>query len=238
MDTIDVLAFAPHPDDAELYCSGLLLQMKQAGKTIGIIDLTKGELSTRGTLEIRARETQAATDVLSLDYRDNLEIPDGNIENSLQNRWKVIEVLRRCKPAMVLYPYFSDRHPDHGATGRLVHEAVFYSGLEKLQGNADMHLAPHRPSRIYHYMMTHDFEPDFYVDVSDVHDTKLEAIRAYRTQFFMDSTDSGPGTFVSDPKFLEAIIGRERRFGLLIGCEYAEGYKFAGPAALNPEALI
>jgi N-acetylglucosamine malate deacetylase 1 len=237
---VDILAFSPHPDDAELYCSGTLLACTRLGRRIGIADLTRGECSTRGTLASRARETAAASRVLALDARVNLAIPDGNIANTPANRLKVIRAIRALRPSTILLPYPLDRHPDHGNASTLVREALFQSGLAKVrtvqEGKAQR---PHRPAKAFYYMLAHDFVPQFVVDVSAEQDRKLEAIRCYATQFHTGAdAGEGPHTYVSSPDFLEALIARSRRLGFLIGGAFGEGFEALQTLGVSANALF
>ncbi|NOY05705.1 MAG: bacillithiol biosynthesis deacetylase BshB1, partial [Chlorobi bacterium] len=239
-DTIDVIAFAPHPDDAELYCAGTLALLKKEGKSIGIADITRGELSTRGSLVTRETEVREASRILDLDLRLNLDIPDGNIENSLENRTRVVAVIRRYRPRLVLLPYYVDRHPDHVHASALVQESLFYSGLEKF---ADKNFGtPYRPLRALYYMLAEDFSPQFIIDVSETFDKRLEAIRAYRSQFSTpgheDNVDIEPETYVSRPDFVESIIARARRLGFLAGGKYGEGFRAVQPLVLRAACLL
>lgn len=236
---INILAFAPHPDDAELYCSGILLAAKHAGQTTGIIDLTRGELSTRGNPELRQKETATASAILQLDVRDNLDIPDGDVANTLENRGKVVSVLRRYTPDVVLIPYYEDRHPDHMHTSVLVRDALFFGGVAKLNpGGED--LPPHRPKRAYYYQMTNDFEPQILVDISPFFETKMAAIGAYASQFFVGDVagDEEQETYISSKGFMEAIVARSRRLGFLVGAQHAEGLRLTGPVGVDAETLM
>jgi len=225
-EVLDVLAFSPHPDDAELYCAGTLLLLKQQGLRVGIADLTRGELSTRGTEENRAAETAEAARILDLHVRINLDLPDGALANTPEQRLPVVQSLRRLQPRTVLLPYPRDRHPDHEHASELLRDAMYLSGLLKLTSEDAFGVSQRawRPSSAYYYMLSHDFEPTFIVDISTVHEKKLAAIRAYRTQFHTETYMEGPETYVSSPDFLAALIGRSRRLGFLIGAEYGEGF--------------
>ena len=237
---IDVLAFAPHPDDAELGCAGTLLRLKQSGRTIGIVDLTQGELSTRGTEDTRKTETQNASQILGLDARVNLGIPDGNIRNTEEHRAAIITIVRDFRPQTVLLPFHRDRHPDHEHAHILIRDAVFYSGLEKIRTTHDgTQQEAFRPKNMFSYMLSFDFEPAFIIDVSDTFETKLRAIQAYRTQFHSTEADaSQPETYVSSAAYLEAFIARARRLGFLIGKKYGEGFATHQVLNLAPEALF
>lgn len=229
MDTsfLDMLAFSPHPDDAELYCSGTLLLLKREGKRVGITDLTRGELSTRGTSESRMAETADATRILGLDHRGNLGIPDGNLANTPENRLAIVRELRHWRPRTVLLPWHTDRHPDHEHASVLVREALFASGLRRVESRGDDGTAQeaYRPQRAYYYMLSEDFTPGFVVDVSTVFDTKLAAIHAYRSQFHTPDAVEGPQTFISTPEFLHSLIGRAQRLGFHVGGKYGEGFQ-------------
>ncbi len=235
---IDLLAFAPHPDDAELYCAGILLAAKAAGKTTAIADLTQGELSTRGNPALRRQETEEASRILNLDARINLGIPDGDIADTPENRWKVIETIRTYAPGTVLLPYPHDRHPDHEHGSRLVKDALFYSGVGKVQGGGT-HLEPYRPRRAYYYMLTNDFAPDLLVDISGYMEQKRAAIAAYRSQFHTPgATDDEPQTYISSQGFMESLEARSRRYGFLAGGDYAEGLKLISPLSIAGEKLM
>jgi bacillithiol biosynthesis deacetylase BshB1 len=216
---IDCLAFSPHPDDAELFCSGLLLKFKSAGKRTAVVDLTLGELSTNGNPELRAREADTASEILELDHRRNLNLEDGNLLNTTDNRYKIIEVLRDLRPKICLLPYWIDRHPDHEASARMVNDALFYSGLQKIETGTE----PHRPEQALHYMMHTPFIPGFVVDISEVFEKKMEAIRAYKSQFLQQAGTTHK-TYINEGEFLESIELRARYYGQQIGCRYGEPY--------------
>jgi N-acetylglucosamine malate deacetylase 1 len=223
---IEALAFAPHPDDAELGCAGTLLRLKHAGMTTAVVDLSEGELSTRGTPETRKKETEAASFLLDLDARINLKIPDGNLVNTPEHRLRIISVLRELRPRIVFLPFPRDRHPDHEHASSLIKDAAFYSGLEKIRTDPYGETQPaHRPERLYYYILSTDFEPSFIVDISDTFEKKLEAIRAYQTQFFVNVTGAPyPETYISGSGYMEAFIARARRLGFSIGKKYGEGF--------------
>ncbi len=237
---LDILAFSPHPDDAELYCAGTLLLLSQAGKRVGIADLTRGELSTRGTQESRGAETAEATRILGLDLRENLELPDGDIANTAEHRLRVVRALRQWRPRTVLLPFFEDRHPDHVHASRLVRDAMFASGLAKVKSmdaNGRPQL-PWRPARAYYYMLSHDFEPAFIIDISAVQQQKMQAVRAYATQFHTGGSDDEPETYISTPEFLQSLIGRAQRLGFLVGGTYGEGFLPLQPQRFEAEWLL
>jgi N-acetylglucosamine malate deacetylase 1 len=224
MTKVDILVFAAHPDDAELACSGIILNQIAQGNMVAIVDLTQGEMGTRGTVEDRFREAQDSSAILGVSYRENLGIEDVYFQINSENRIKVVEKIRKYQPKIVLANAVEDRHPDHGKAALLVKEAIFWSGLTKLvtkddNGNPQ---TPHRPDRLYHYIQSNYIEPDVLVDVSEHWDKKIASIRAFKTQFF-DPNSNEPETFISSPEFLEFIQARARVFGQRIGVKYAEG---------------
>ena len=230
-EKIDLLGIAAHPDDVELSCAGTMLMAKQSGKRTSIVDLTLGELSTRGTLETRAKETEAATKILGLDARINLGMPDGNIEVSQENMLKVVKVIRQLRPTVLLAPYKFERHPDHEATSELAHQASFYAGLAKIETkNDDGTLQePFRPLLVMHFMQTYTFEPKVIIDVSDVFAERMKAVHAYGSQF--DRGESGRKleskdreTFLTQKGFYEWIEARARHYGMMIGAEFGEPF--------------
>ncbi len=227
MKKIQVLAVAVHPDDAELCCSGTLMMEKLQGKTTGVVDLTRGELGTRGTPELRAQEAEAASRILNLDIRENLGMPDGFFQNNEENQRKLIRAIRDYKPEMVLASALSDRHPDHGRAGKLIADSCFLSGLRKIattdrQGNEQ---EPWRPKYVFHFIQDRFYQPSFVYDITAVFERKLEAIRAYSSQFHSTTYDKEePQTYISSPEFLDSIIGRAQMLGKMIGVKYAEGF--------------
>lgn len=221
---IDILAFGAHPDDVELSCSGTLIKHITAGKTAGIVDLTRGELGTRGTPAIRKSEAAAAARIIGVKFRDNLGLPDGFFKKDKPSILKVIKAIRRYKPQIVLAPALQDRHPDHGRAAQLISEACFLSGLRKIAVKEKSKvLKAHRPAAVYHYVQYRKLEPDFVVDISACMDQKMESIRAFRSQFYNPESNE-PETILSDKAFLEYIKNREIEYGHRIGVQYAEGY--------------
>lgn len=218
---VDILAFGAHPDDVELSCCGTLLVEKQRGKKIGIIDLTEGELGTRGDIETRRQEAANASEILQLDLRENLGLPDGFFSNDKETILKVISVIRKYQPEIIICNAPHDRHPDHGKAAGIVQEASFLSGLAKIQTRE--HNVPWRPLHVYHYIQDSYIEPDFLVDISTVIEKKLLAIKAYKTQFH-NAEMEGPETYISRPEFLEFVVNRSKIFGKRIGVDYAEGF--------------
>ncbi len=216
---IDVLAFGAHPDDVEIFCSGLLLKLKSQGFTIGIIDLTKGELSTRGTVELRAKESREATQILNLDIRENVGLKDGDIKVDSSSKKSIIEIIRKHRPRIVLTPYWEDRHPDHIYTSRLVSASFFYSGLTKVKTEFEAY----RPKSLIYYFHHEVAKPSFIVDISKEFETKLNAVNAYKSQFF-NKDSKEPQTYISSPDFINSIKNRAKYFGFQIGVEYGEPY--------------
>jgi bacillithiol biosynthesis deacetylase BshB1 len=221
---LDAIFFAAHPDDVELCCGGTVRKIVKIGKTAGIIDLTKGELSTRGSEQLRAKEASAASKILGIKARENLGLQDGNIENSERNRLKVITLIRYYKPKVIFIPHSIDRHPDHSNANLLVRESAFYSGLSKIKSRMDgSNQEAHRPSRIFFYMQTYPFEPSFIVDISNEFKDKVKAISAFKSQFNANGSKDKL-TFISDPRFMKYIEARARFYGFQIGADYGEAF--------------
>jgi N-acetylglucosamine malate deacetylase 1 len=222
--TLDVLAISAHPDDVEIACAGTIIMLVTRGRKVGLLDLTHGELGTRGTPEIRASEAERATKLLGAEFRDNLDLPDGNIECTPSNRLKVIQVIRKFRPRVLLFPHWLERHPDHEHTHRLCREAWFYAGLEKIRTEIDgKPQEPFRPRSYYHYMQTYEFTPSFVVDISDVYEQRMEILRAYRSQFH-DPQSEERETFLSSPDFMDFLQTRFAYFGDRIGTRYGEPF--------------
>jgi bacillithiol biosynthesis deacetylase BshB1 len=222
--TIDILAFGAHPDDVELSAAGTLLRHKAAGYSIGIVDLTQGELGSRGDIHTRYEEAGNAAEILGLSARVNLKMPDGFFTHSEENLRLVIEQIRRFRPKIVLMNAFSDRHPDHGKGSKLVSEACFLAGLQKVKTFWEAHPQEHyRPHAVYHYIQDRHIEPDFVVDVTAYVDQKFDAVKAYKTQFW-DPTSTEPQTPISGEEFFEFLKGRMSGLGRAIGAQYAEGF--------------
>ncbi len=224
---LDVLAIGVHPDDVELGCSGTFLNEIKAGKRAGIIDLTQGELGTRGTVETRYEEAAQAAMIMGAMLRDNLKMRDGFFKNDEEHQIKLIQAIRKYQPEIILGNILHDRHPDHGRAGHLISDACFLSGLAKIETkDADgVRQEKWRPKYFLQYMQDWYHEPDIIIDISDVFDQKMKAIEAYSSQFYNSgSGDSGPQTYISTPGFLESIIARARMLGKKIGVKYAEGF--------------
>ena len=221
---LDILVFGAHPDDVELSCSGTLLVEKMNGKKIGITDLTRGELGTRGTAEKRKIEANDAAAIMQMDIRENLEMADGFFKNDEEHQRKIITVLRKYQPEIILCNAPADRHPDHGRAADLVYTGAFLSGLRKIETKENSSLQKAwRPKYVFNYIQDKYFSPDFVVDITKVFDKKIEAIKAYKTQFYNPELKE-PETYISSPDFLESIIYRAKMFGKFIGVKYAEGF--------------
>lgn len=223
---LDILAFGSHPDDVELGCGATLAKEIVNGKTVGIIDLTRGELGTRGTAETREKESAEASKILGVTTRINMDFADGFFVNDKTHQLELIKMIRKFKPDVVLCNAIDDRHIDHGKGSKLVSDACFLSGLLKIDTqyeDEDGWQGPWRPKHVYHYIQWKHLDPDFVVDVSGFIDKKMEAVLAYKTQFF-DSKSKEPETPISSKNFTNSIIYRARDLGRLIGVEHAEGF--------------
>lgn len=224
IEKLDILAFGVHPDDVELGCAGTILAAIAQGKKVGIIDLTQGELGTRGAIETRKIEAENAARVLVVSIRENLEMADGFFKNDEVNQRKVIEVIRRYRPEIVLCNALEDRHPDHGRSAEMVETAAFLSGLRKVETNlGGIKQDEWRPKYLFHYIQDRFLQPDFVFDISDYIDKKFESILCYTTQFFNPALNE-PETYISSPEFMDAVEARAIMLGKMIGVKYAEGY--------------
>lgn len=236
MNKLDILAFGAHPDDTELCCGGTLAKLVRQGKSVGVIDLTKGEMGTRGTPDQRMKESQKASDIIGLSVRKNLCLPDTRLENNRDNQKKIIREIRKFRPHVCLIGAPSDRHPDHGYATQLISDALFYSGLSKIEttdkdGNRQKEW---RPSHVLNYMQDRPFEPDIVVDISDSFDTKKEAILAFETQFNVSDPGEEPETYISSESFFKGVEARARHYGHLIGATFGEPFKYHnGPIPLG-----
>jgi N-acetylglucosamine malate deacetylase 1 len=234
---IDLLAFGVHPDDVELGCAGILLAEKKNGKKTCIIDLTQGELGTRGTAETRKVEATNAAKILSVDARENLLMAHGFFENNETNQRKIITVLRKYQPEIIFCNAPEDRHPDHGRSAKLVEDAAFLAGLSKIETfyNNELQKA-WRPKYVFNFIQDRYLKPDFVVDISAEMEQKIESVKAYKTQFFNPEAQGGPQTYISSPEFLDGVIARAAMFGKMIGVKYAEGFlskKMIGFKSIN-----
>lgn len=232
---LDILAIGAHPDDVELGCGATIAKEISNGKSVGIIDLTRGELGTRGTAETRDAESVEAAKILNVVSRINMEFADGFFKNDKPHQIELIKMIRKYKPEIVLCNAIDDRHIDHGKGSQLVSDACFLSGLIKIDtkiGDDDGWQEPWRPKHVYHYIQWKNIEPDFVVDVSGFIDKKMEAILAYKTQFF-DASSKEPETPISSKNFTDSVEYRARDLGRLIGVEHAEGFTVERYAAVD-----
>ncbi|MBZ0199848.1 MAG: bacillithiol biosynthesis deacetylase BshB1 [Ignavibacteriaceae bacterium] len=221
---LDVLVFAAHPDDAELAMGGTIAKFTSVNKKVGIIDFTRGELGTRGTAESRQKEAFQSALIIKAALRENLEMPDGNIQRNKDNLMKVIMAIRRYKPKIIFAPYFNDRHPDHIDASLLVKEAMFSSGLIKVKtSDREVAQAAYRPQKLYYYMQTYTFDPSFIVDITETFETKMEAVRCYGSQFH-NPRSTEPETFISRPEFISYIESRANFYGFQIGKKCGEPF--------------
>lgn len=218
---LDILAIAAHRDDVEQTCGGTLLAMHARGWRTGILDLTQGEAGTRGTAVDRQAEAEDAARILNVEHREALDLPDGNVENTLANRLKIAAVLRRLRPRVVILPYWQGRHPDHYTTATLGYEACFVSGLSKVE-IADSTDAPHRPYKILYASLYADVRPSFVVDITPFAEQRLQSLLAYRSQYANQS--AGGGLFVPEDDIRERTLATARHYGLLAGVRYAEPF--------------
>ena len=225
---LDVLVFASHPDDAELGCGGTIASLTASGKKVGIVDLTKGEMGTRGDEITRAREVEQASEIMGLTYRINLDLGDSLLPNTRENQIKIIEQVRKTRPHICITGAPFDRHPDHGKGTDLVLDALFYSGLKKLPTSSEDG-APQetwRPSHILHYMQDRPIETDFVHDISDHWETKKEAILAFNTQFNVNEPGNEPETYISSEDYFKQLEARARYLGHLAGFTYGEAFQY------------
>ncbi|WP_353181923.1 bacillithiol biosynthesis deacetylase BshB1 [Parapedobacter lycopersici] len=222
-----ILVITVHPDDAELGCGGTILKHVAMGHKVGIVDLTRGELGTRGTPEMRAEEASAAGRILGLHARENLGMRDGFFSNDEQHQLEVVRAIRRYRPEIIITNALHDRHPDHGRAGDLVNDATFLAGLRKVETEEDngQPQAPHRPGLLLQLIQDRYIKPDIAVDVSEYWQQKIQAIQAYKSQFHHAGYHvDEPETYISRPDFMEYIEARAREYGKYIGARYAEGY--------------
>jgi len=216
--TIDILAVAAHRDDVEQTCGGTLLRMAARGLRTAILDLTQGEAGTRGTAEDRAREAAEAAKLLGVGWREALDLPDGDVENTLENRLKIVRVLRQARPRVVILPYWQARHPDHSIVATLGYEASFLSGLAKVETDS----APHRPFKIVYASLYADVRPSFIVDITPFIEQRHAALMAYRSQYA--NQDAGSVLFVPEEEIRERTYAEARHYGLLAGVRYGEPF--------------
>lgn len=230
---LDILAFGAHPDDVELGCSGTILKEVSLGKKVGIVDLTRGELGTRGSAEIRDQEATDAAKILGVSVRENLNMRDGFFVNDEKHQLEIMKMIRKYQPEIVLCNAVDDRHIDHGKGSKLVSDACFLSGLMKIETVLDGEVQkPWRPKVVYHYIQWKNIEPDFVVDITGFTERKIESILAYRSQFY-DPNSKEPESPISSKNFLESLNYRSRDLGRLTGVEHAEGFTVERYLAVN-----
>jgi bacillithiol biosynthesis deacetylase BshB1 len=230
---LDILAFGAHPDDVELGCAGTILKEVSLGKKVGIVDLTRGELGTRGTAETRDQEAKDAAEILGVLVRENLGMRDGFFVNDEKHQLEVIKMIRKYKPEIVLCNAIDDRHIDHGKGSRLVSDACFLSGLMKIETVLDgVAQEAWRPKVVYHYVQWKNIEPDFVVNITGFEKQKVEAVLAYKTQFY-DANSKEPATPITSKNFLDSLNYRAQDLGRLVGVEFAEGFTVERYLAIN-----
>ena len=230
---LDILAFGAHPDDVELGCSGTIAKEISLGKKVGIIDLTRGELGTRGTAQTRDEEASVAAKILGVSVRENLNFRDGFFVNDEAHQLEIIKMIRKYQPEIVLCNAITDRHIDHGKGSKLVSNACFLSGLSKIETELNSERQSHfRPKLVYHYIQWENIEPDFVVDISGFMNVKMESVKAYKTQFY-DPNSKEPTTPITSKNFLNSIKYRAEDLGRLVGVDFAEGFTVERYLAVN-----
>lgn len=239
MNKLHILAIAAHPDDVELGCAGTLAKHCLLGQEVGILDLTQGELSTRGTVLTRKVESDNSAKVLGIKVRENANLKDGFFQNNEQDIMKVIPFIRRYRPNIVIASTLSDRHPDHGRAGRLISDACFLAGLMKIETFWLNEKQEHwRPKRVFHMMQDRMIEPDFIVDISSTHNIKMSAIRCFDSQFH-NLTPDEPKTYISGDNFMNSVIARDSLMGKKIGVKFGEGFTCENTIGIiNLDSLI
>jgi N-acetylglucosamine malate deacetylase 1 len=225
MTKLDILVLAVHPDDAELGCAGTILKHVAMGHKVGIVDLTRGELGTRGSAETRDKEAALAAKILGLTVRENLGMADGFFKNDQEHQLKVIAAIRKYQPEIIITNAYHDRHPDHGRASELVETSAFLSGLIKIETQQDgVKQNAWRPKLTLHFIQDNFIQPDIIIDITDYWDKKMESVKAYGTQFHNPDADEKNETYISSPDFYHILEGRAREFGKSIGAKYGEGY--------------
>jgi bacillithiol biosynthesis deacetylase BshB1 len=227
-ESVDALFFGAHADDVELSCGGTIARMVKSGRRAGIVDLTRGEMGTRGTPATRKREAAASGRILGVTFRQELDLGDGGLRTGRDEELQIIDLVRRWRPTLVFAPFPDDRHPDHTRAGRLITEASFYAGLRRLKTRRPAH----RPQVVVYYVLNHLIAPSFVVDVTESWPTKMRAIAAYKSQFHNPKSKE-PQTFISRPVFLEMIEARGGHFGALIGARFAEAFVTKQPPRVD-----
>jgi bacillithiol biosynthesis deacetylase BshB1 len=227
-DSVDAIFFAAHADDIELACGGTIARVVRDGRRAGLVDLTRGEMGTRGTPETRLEEARASAKILGVAFREQLDLGDGGLRTGRDEEMKIIEVLRRWRPSVVFAPWPDERHPDHARSGRLITEASFYAGLRKIETERPAH----RPQVVIYYLQNYLPPLSFVIDVTETWDAKMKAVHCYKSQFF-DRNSQEPRTFIAEEKFLEMIDARGKHFGALIGARYGEAYVTKQPPRVD-----
>ena len=228
---LDLLAFGAHPDDVELGCSGTLIKLVKQGYKIGVVSLTRGEMGSRGDAAIRQEEFDEASGIIGLSFHQSLDIADSDIQITMENKLKLIKILRQLRPALVCAPYWRVRHPDHGNCSKLVKEASYFSGLQKIETKQNVH----RPNRILYYPTRYDFEPSFIVDISLEFDQKIAALQAYKSQFSTDKISfiGEQSATISTAEFMDIITTKAQYWGDKIGVKYGEPFLVTDPLRIN-----
>jgi len=221
---LDILAFGAHPDDIELACAGTIIKAIKVGKKVGIIDLTEGQLGTRGTADLRLKEANNAAKIMGVEFRESLGMMDGYFKDDAEHMHKILVKIRQYKPYMVLCNPPYDRHPDHGRASKLVSDACFYAGLRNIESTLDgKKQEAFRPEKVFYYMQHFSLEPSFLVDISEEMEQKMDAVKAFSSQFY-DPNSKEPETVLTSPGFLKHIYERSANWGYIIGAKYAEGF--------------
>jgi len=225
---LDILAVAAHPDDVELGCSGTLLMEIKNGKKVGIVDLTQGELGTRGTIETRKAEAEKSAKVMGVSVRENLKMADGFFQNDRNHQLQLVRAIRKYQPEIILGNALEDRHPDHGRAARLIADSAFLSGLQKIETKDEQGTmqAAWRPKYVFHFIQDRYLVPSFVIDITDVFEDKMASIACFASQFYVNGAedDDEPQSYISTPDFLDSVIARARMMGKRIGVKYGEGF--------------
>lgn len=230
---IDILAIGAHPDDVELSCAGTILKSISQGKKVGVLDLTRGELGTRGSGELRLKEADHASRILGLSFRENIDLGDGFFQNEKVNQIAIAKIIRKYRPDIVLANAVQDRHPDHGRASKLISDACFYAGLRKIETKVNGESQDRwRPKAVYHYIQDHYIVPDFVIDVTEFVEQKFEAIKAFSSQFH-DPDSNEPESPISVANLFDFLRGRMANMGRYIGVDYAEGYTVERPMGVE-----
>lgn len=232
-EKLDILAIAAHPDDVELSAAGTILKSISQGKKVGILDLTRGELGTRGSGDLRLKEAEKSSKILGISARENVDLGDGVFQNDKESQIAIARIIRKYRPEIVLANAVEDRHPDHGRASKLISDACFYSGLRRIETEMDGQAQERwRPKAVYHYIQDHYIIPDFVIDVTDFVEQKFEAIKAFSSQFY-DPKSEEPESPISVANLFDFLRGRMANMGRYIGVDYAEGYTVERPMGVE-----